>query len=266
MKKITKENAEFQLLEAFKNTRNKRQKNNSVFVDDVKAINVIIKKWIKIKSVYCLENIIVSDWAKNVIWKWEEIFEITWELMEKLVSKEKLPELIIISEMPKYDFFNIKIKENFVYLVIDRPVNKWNLWTIIRSANSFWVDTIFIYWHWVDVFDPEVIRSSVWTVFDIPIVKNIEFKEFNIWLDKLQEKNNSIKIVWTSAKANKYIQEVNFKNSTILMVWNETFWLNEKLKELSNEFVKIPMSWIATSLNVWNATSICLYEIQRQRI
>ncbi|MBO0782010.1 MAG: 23S rRNA (guanosine(2251)-2'-O)-methyltransferase RlmB, partial [Ktedonobacteraceae bacterium] len=61
------------------------------------------------------------------------------------------------------------------------------------------------------------------------------------------------------------IEQHDFTGPTMLVVGNETWGMSAAYRELCDTMVKIPISGSASSLNVACATSILLYEVDRQR-
>ena len=70
----------------------------------------------------------------------------------------------------------------------------------------------------------------------------------------------------SSEKAELALVDYDFTRPTLLVVGNETWGMSAAYRDLCDVTVKIPMYGSASSLNVACATSIMLYEIDRQRI
>jgi TrmH family RNA methyltransferase len=159
----------------------------------------------------------------------------------------------------------IPIKKDLFVVVIDRSSSNGNLGTIIRSCNSFGVDAIIITGHSVDLYDSKTIRASVGTLFSIPIIRLGSHNDLIPFFQKVKEKIGSINVVGTSVKTQNTIDNSCISYPLALLIGNETYGLSNKYKELCDTLVKIPMLGSASSLNVACATSIFLYEAQRQR-
>ncbi len=65
---------------------------------------------------------------------------------------------------------DFNVPEKPFILVFDRPSDRGNFGSLIRSANSFGVDAIFVVGHGIDACDPKVIRSSLGSIFHSQIV------------------------------------------------------------------------------------------------
>jgi len=74
-----------------------------------------------------------------------------------------------------------------------------------------------------------------------------------------------LQIVATDETGDESAYDHDFKKPTILLVGNEKAGLSAAYKEMADAVVKIPIQGFASSLNVACATSVILYEINRQR-
>ena len=267
--KIYSENAEFQKFEVLKNNRNKRHRYNEFFVEGVRNINNAIRNKWKIKAFIYTEDKKLSDWAMDILNQniAEIIYDIPLNLMEKLSDKENTSELIAIVEMSDDDTKNIKLKSKKIPLIviIDRPSNRGNLGTIIRSCDALGADGIIITGHTVDLYDPQTIVASMGSFFEIPVIKMESHKEVLEYANELKNKYFDLQIIGTTAKTEQTIHDVDFKKPTILLIGNETSGLSFSYKDMSNTLCKIPMTGSASSLNIACATTVLLSEINRQR-
>jgi len=263
---IYSENNDFQHLEVLKNNRTKRTQFGEFFVEGVKPIELLIKnKWQILSFAYCNENL--SDWAKNILLysNAEKHIELPLSLMQKLSDKEESSEILAIVKMPKDDLTRIHATKELLIVVFDRASNPGNLGTIIRTCDSIGVDGLIVTGHSADIYDSKTIRSSLGTIFSLPVVRLQSDKEVLEYIKDLEKKIGKIQIVGSTAKTQKEIYTQDFKHPTVLLVGNETFGLSSNYKTMSTALAKIPMKGSASSLNVANATAIILYEIYRQR-
>jgi TrmH family RNA methyltransferase len=159
----------------------------------------------------------------------------------------------------------VTYSDNPLILLFDRPSKKGNLGTLLRSADALFVDEFVFTGHGVDIYDGAVITSSMGSFFKVPF-RFIERKEdFEYYYDDLKERYPNIKIVGSSLQADKRIQDADFKVPLILLAGNEEKGLSNYYNEKADELVKINMRPNIDSLNVANAITTILYEIDRQR-
>ena len=144
--------------------------------------------------------------------------------------------------------------------MLDRIQDPGNLGTIIRTADAFGVDGILISEGSVDGYNPKVVRATMGSIFRVNIL-HIK-KSLNI-LEEL--KNRGIKIYSTSLQGKNYIQEINFKIPSLLIIGNESKGVSDELLNMAHSLIKIPMVGKAESLNAAVASSIIMYEAMKQR-
>lgn len=263
---ITKENAAFQILNALKTNREKRNREGFIF-EGVRNINNALKYDWNIKALFYSSEKGVSDWAKDILKnsKAETHYDLSLELLNKLSNKEEASELLALAEIPEDNFKKIPEKENPLIVIFDRPSSPGNLGTIIRSCDAMGVDGLIITGHAVDVYDPETISATTGSLFSLPIVRVQAQKDLEDWIDNMREKYPTLQVVGTDENGSETIYEHDFKKPTILLSGNEKWGLSAGYKELADAMVNIPMRGSASSLNVAVATSIILSEVNRQR-
>ena len=266
--KIIAKDSTYQKFEVLKTNRNKRYKYNEFLVEGVRSLKeAVTKKW-NIKSfIYDKNNL--SDWAKDTISsvKTKENFVLTPELMKDLSGKEDTSELMAIIEMREDKLENVTLSKAPFIVLFDRPSNKGNLGTIIRSCDSLGADMLIITGHAVDLYDPDVVVSAMGSFFNMPVIRIEDNNDLYAYIDKLREKYPDLIVAGSTAHKEKSIEEIDFTRPLVLMIGNETMGLNKAFKEYCDVLCTIPMDEksYATSFNVGCAASIMMYEVTRQR-
>lgn len=267
--KIYSKDADYQKFEVLKTNRNKRYKYNEFFVEGVRNINEAIKNnWVINSFIYSYENKL-SNWATDVIKnnKTKINYELTNELINDLSNKDDSSELMMIVQMREDSTKQFSLSNNPIVALFDRPSNKGNLGTIIRSCDALGIEGLVVTGHAVDIYDPDIIVASMGSFFKIPVIRMADNNAVCSWIDELKEKYNDLKIIGTSAHSEKAIYECDLTKPILFMIGNETDGLSNKFHEISDEMVTIPMNInsSASSFNVACATSIMFYEAIRQR-
>ena len=265
--KIYSENNDFQYVETLRRKREKRQKHKEFFIEGVRPINQALKYNWPIKAFLYARKQDLSDWAKEILRhsQAETHFELPLPLLEKLSNKTEASELLAVVAMPEDELERIQIKDDMLVVVFDRPASPGNLGTIIRSCDALGADALIITGHAVDLYDPETISSTTGSFFAVPTVRLPSQKELLPWIETVKQRIGSVHIVGSDEKGEAAIDEHDFTQPTILVVGNETWGMSAGYRELCDAIVKIPIYGSASSLNVACATSILLYEIDRQR-
>ena len=266
--KVFTKNNIFQKFEVLKTNRNKRYRYHEFFVEGVRSLNEAVRNNWKIKSfVYDKNNL--SDWAKDMINKvnTDMNYCLTPELMKELSGKEDTSELMAVIEMREDELEQVTLSEKPFIVLFDRPSNRGNLGTMIRSCDALGVDMLIITGHAVDLYDTDVVVSAMGSFFKLPVIRISDNKALFEYIDKLKKRYTDFTTIGTTAHNEDPVYSINLTSPLMLMMGNETMGLNKTLKEYCDLLCTIPMSEnsYATSFNVSCSASILLYEITRQR-
>lgn len=184
-------------------------------------------------------------------------------VFRKLSYRDRPDGLIGIAKQPKNGIeelaaFLTRVKSPF--LVIAEGIEKpGNLGTILRSCDASGADALIVCDACTDLFNPNVVRASVGTLFTVPTF-NCLSAELIPLLKKL-----AIKVLAATPQAEKVHTEVNLDQSVAIAMGTEQLGLSDQWMEEADLQVRIPMHGNADSLNVAMATTILLYEVERQR-
>jgi len=267
--KIFTKNADYQKFEVLKTNRNKRYKYNEFIVEGVRNINEAVGNNWKINSfIYSYEKKL-SSWATDLLnkIKTKKNYELTDDLLNDLSGKEDTSELLAVINMKSNEENEIIFSENPVIALFDRPSNKGNLGTILRSCDAFGVGGLIITGHAVDVYAPDVISSSMGSFFNVPFNKILSNAEIDNYINDLKKKYTRLKVVGTTSHRQTNINEIDMTTPILFLIGNETNGLNKYLTEKYDVMATIPMSVnsSASSFNVSCAATVMFYEANRQR-
>jgi len=265
--RIHSENNLFQYADALRRNRVKRGRYRAFFVEGVASITRAVDHGWPIQYLLYTDQARLSDWARGIIdlAAAEAHLQMPLDLLASLSEKPEPSELLAIVRMPDDDLARILLQSDLLVIVLDRPSNHGNLGTIIRSCDALGVHGVVMTGHAVDLYDPRTIRASVGSLFSLPVVRIKSPRHLASWFERLRADCASTQVIGTSAKAERDVIETDLTRPTVLVIGNETVGLSRRLRELCDHMVRIPMSGSATSLNVACATSILLYEANRQR-
>lgn len=269
VKKLRVKNADYQKIEVLKSNRNKRHRYNQFFVEGVRNINEAVRNNWHIVSFLYTDEKPLSGWARDLL---ESVdtdinLELSLQLMQDLSSKEDTSELLAVVRMPDTCLSRIKLSKNPLLILFDRPSNRGNLGTVIRSCDAFGADGLIITGHAVDLYDPDTVAATAGSLFKLPCVNLPGSREIEDYIAGLKAEYPGFKVVGTSAHSQNNLYDIDLTGPVMLMLGNETAGLSRRYKEICDENVVIPMSKnsSASSLNVACAGTVLMYEVVRQR-
>lgn len=269
VERIISKNATFQKFEVLKANRNKRHRYQEFFVEGVRNINEAVRNGWRIHSfLYCFEKPL-SDWAKHILSHTACVrnVELTRDLITDLSSKEDTSELMAVVGMREAGNDREDRSKDPIFVLFDRPSNKGNLGTLMRSCDAFGVEELIITGHGVDPYDPDVIASSMGSFFRLPFRRLSSNTEIDMFFTGLRERYPDLRIFGTTAHQRTSLYEEDLTGPVLFLIGNETLGLNNHLLQGSDALVTIPMhkDSSASSFNVSCAATVMLYEAIRQR-
>lgn len=260
---IHSRNDTFQLLEAAMRNRNKRHRQGFFVVESVKGINLALQTpgW-EARGVVYARGRRLSPWAQEILRRPRLAHYVLPEaLLSELSDREETSEILLLCSIRNFALSDIALRSGLL-LLTDRTQNPGNLGSIIRSADAMGADALLMVGHSADVYDPACVRATIGTLFTLPVVRLEGVQD----LLPLRGRYPDMQWVGTSAHGTVSLDAVDLSRPTLLMMGNETVGLSRACKEACDVLARIPIFGAASSLNLACATSICLYEAQRQRL
>ncbi|MCB1108563.1 MAG: RNA methyltransferase [Chlamydiia bacterium] len=188
-----------------------------------------------------------------------EIIELTPDLFKKLSFRDRPDGLFAIAKQPRSTIDDLVLSAN-PFLVVAEAIEKpGNLGSILRSCDATGVDGCIVADRCTDIYNPNVVRASVGTLFTVPTIE-MPGDELLAWLKK-----RGIAIVATTPDTSLEYTHANLKGPVAIAVGTEQLGLSQQWLDQADIKVRIPMLGEADSLNVAAATTLMLYEVLRQR-
>lgn len=268
IKDIFSRGAEFQKFQVLKTNRNKRHRYGEFFVEGVRNLNQAVENGWQIASFLFARDRELSGWAKDMLSSVETSvnYRLSRELLEELSSKEEASELLAVVKMRTGGLTTVPRGVNPLFVLFDRPSNRGNLGTLLRSCDGFGADGLILTGHGVDLYDPEVVTASMGSFFRVPAVQ-VENRDVAEFICELRRQYSGFLTVGTTAHQEQPLFTQNLTGPVMLFLGNETDGLSYAYKQSCDVLCTIPMalSSSASSFNVACAGTVLLYEAARQR-
>ena len=265
--RVYSENNAYQHVEALRRNRAKRQKAGEFLVEGVRSINQMLAAGWQVNAFLYAREQRLSDWASGILERSEAPthFELPAHLVAKLSGKEEASELLAVAAIPEDRLDRIAVRPDLLVVVFDRPASPGNLGTLIRSCDALGAHGLIVTGHAADVYAPEAVSASVGSLFSLPVVRLPSQAQLVPWLEGVDRALGGVRVVGSSAGAERDVDMSDLAGPTVLLVGNETWGLSAGYRAMCDELVRIPMGGSASSLNVACAATVLLYEADRQR-
>ncbi len=145
-------------------------------------------------------------------------------------------------------------------LVLERLQDPGNLGTIVRTAVATNTDGIWLSQDSVDPESPKVLRASAGEWFKLPIAVTENLPAI---IEDFRDRKGQV--IATVPGATMTYWEIDFNRPTLLLLGNEGAGLSDRLIDLADIKVNIPLAGEVESLNVAIAAALLLYEARRQK-
>ena len=188
-------------------------------------------------------------------------FETSEGVFRKISYRDRPDGLLAIAMKPNWglDRLEANDSESPLILVAQAIEKPGNLGTLLRTCDGAGVTGVMVVDRCTDIFNPNVVRASVGTLFTVPVVE-VSSEEAARWLDEKQ-----IRTVATSPNAETEYSVADLSGPLALVVGSEQYGLDEFWLSKTDTLVKISMAGAADSLNVAVANAVVLFEVVRQR-
>ncbi len=237
--------------------RRYRELKKQYLIEGKKEIVNALKAEIAIEEIFiCLE---VFDKSINLPIRLPTT-NLSLAAFKKLSYRNKSEGIIALAKMQEEKLSELTLPKNPLLLVIDGAEKPGNLGALLRTANATNVDAVFLTGKGTDLYNPNVIRSSMGCLFSQPTLQ-LDTSTLIPWL-----KNYDIKIIATSPQAKLPYWKINYKEPIVIALGAEDQGLSKLWLESAEVTTNIPMLGIIDSLNVATSGALLMYEALKQRI
>lgn len=237
-----------------------RRKSGLFLVEGKREIDLVLKGNYKIDTLLFVTDFFSEEDIKATFSEEIDRVEITKEIYQKIAYRETTEGILAVVKSKDFSLNSIRFKnENPLVLVLESLEKPGNIGAILRTADAAKIDAVFIADAKTDMYNPNIIRSSVGCLFanQIAVASSEEIINF-------LKKNNFDIYSATLQNSNEYYKE-DYTNSSAIVVGAEATGLTQFWRESATKTINIPMSGHIDSMNVSVACAIITFEAKRQR-
>lgn len=238
-----------------------RDLNKEFIVEGIKLIKEAIEEKAEIKQIVICDNCqntdIIPKELMYEIAKYECIY--VTENIFKTISDVNTPQGILAIIGRNTAETEIDYTQDII-VALDDIQDPGNLGTILRTVDSIGLNQILVSKGTADSYNQKVVRSTMGAIFRVKI---IECENLEKTLKEI--KKHKYELVITSLQTENSIYNINY-NKKVIVIGNEANGVEQKIQDMADIKVKIPMLGKTESLNAAISTGIVLYEYVRQKL
>jgi len=244
--------------------KSRERKKTGLFVlEGYRELQLALKGKFHIKNLFFQPDLISENKVSKLLKEYEsqpEIIAVTKEVYQKMAYRETTEGLIAMVDAKSNSLDELRLtSKNPLILVAEAPEKPGNIGALLRTADAANLDAVIIANPKTDLYNPNIIRSSVGCVFT-NTTATASTSDVITFLRK-----NNISIFCATLSASKNYTENNFKKSSAIIVGTESTGLSAAWLKNSDQNIIIPMEGEIDSINVSVSAGILIFEAKRQR-
>ncbi len=186
--------------------------------------------------------------------------EISKEVFQKLAYRSSTEGVLAIMKTKVHSLESITFhNKKPLILVAEAPEKPGNIGALLRTADAANVDAVLIANPKTDLYNPNIVRSSVGCVFTTQIATG-STSEIIAFLQK-----EHIAMYCAALTASEHYHIQDFQKGTAIVVGTEATGLSDEWLQNATQNIIIPMQGKIDSMNVSVAAAILIFEAKRQR-
>lgn len=249
----SKDNNRLKQLRKIQHNKLFRQENNLTILEGLHLVEAYLDGKNDFLALFFSE-LFYENYSKSCKEEWDEKIFILPENVFNDISELKNPSgILALIEIPENQEYPKQFNDG-IYFYLDKIQDPGNLGTILRTAEAFGHEGIFLSEQCVDPWSPKTLRSSQGFQFRIPIYQNTP-------IDSLVSYDFSI----VAADLNgKNVLDYEFPQKTLLILGSEGQGISADTKKIDYEEISLPMQNNVESLNVAVSAAIIGYQFLNQ--
>ncbi len=176
-----------------KDKSRERKKTGLFLIEGKRELSLAIKGGYKVETLLFFPDLFSESEAKAMSKYGIEIIEISKDVFQKLAHRDTTEGVIAVVNSKNHELENLKFEtKNPLILVAEAPEKPGNIGALLRTADAANIDAVIIANPKSDLYNPNIIRSSVGCVFTteismasseevIAFLKTYNFNIFSRW-------------------------------------------------------------------------------------
>jgi TrmH family RNA methyltransferase len=236
-----------------------RKQTGTFLIEGKREISLAIKGGYLIDTLLFYPELISEKEINKLVQNGTTIIEINKDIFEKLAYRESTEGVIAVANSKSFGLNDLKLNENPLILIAEAPEKPGNIGALLRTADAANLDAVIIANPNGDLYNPNIIRSSVGCLFTNQIATGTTTEIITFLKDR------KISFYCATLQNSTSYHTQDYTTPTALVVGTEATGLSQEWREASTQNIIIPMQGEIDSMNVSVAAAILIFEAKRQR-
>jgi TrmH family RNA methyltransferase len=236
-----------------------RKQSGTFLMEGKREIELAIQAGYEIETLLFLPDLISLAQVNQITKQQIPLIEINKEVYQKLAYRDTTEGILAIAKSKSMLLSDLKLSDNPLLLIAEAPEKPGNIGALLRTADAAQLDAVIIANPKSDLYNPNIIRSSVGGLFTnqiatgttAEIIAFLKAEKINFYCATLQN-------------ATPYHKQ-DYSKPTALVVGTEATGLTQEWRDQATQNIIIPMQGAIDSMNVSVAAAVLIFEAKRQR-
>lgn len=203
-----------------------------------------------------------EKWLKSVCGRVgeENVFHVSPSVYDRIAYRGTSEGVVATVKSRHLQLEDLSLQDNPLLIVLESVEKPGNLGAVLRSADAAKADAVIVCDPLTDLFNPNLIRSSIGAIFTVPTVACTS-EECIAFL-----KRKGINILTAQLQDSHLYYDTPMEGPTAIVMGTEATGLTSQWRKAATSHIRIPMLGRLDSLNVSVSAAILLFEAVRQRM
>jgi TrmH family RNA methyltransferase len=243
--------------------RKVRDAEGAFFVEGIRPVWLAVEAQNEIETLVVAHGLLKSERAAAMIQDRRRagtpVAEVSDSIFERIGEREHPSGVGAIVRAGLAPIEKIELGPGAFAVALFEVGNPGNLGTIIRTVDAAAGAGVVLIGSSTDPFHPAAVKSSMGTLFHVPIARVQTLEELTVWA-----RSKRAQLVAASDHAPAAHWDARFTFPIVLLFGSEGEGLSEQEVAACDLAVRIPMSGSADSLNLAVAVGVLVYELKRR--
>jgi TrmH family RNA methyltransferase len=236
-----------------------RKQTSSFLIEGMREIELAIKGNYELETILFLPELVSEQQLSKLSYNRTELIEISKDVYQKLAYRDTTEGILAVAKTKSSQLGNLQLPKNPLILIMEAIEKPGNIGAMLRTCDAANVDAVIISNLKTDLYNPNIIRSSVGCLFTNQIA-TASSEETIAFLQQ-----NNINIYSATLQNSTSYHTQDYTKPTALVVGTEAKGLSKLWREKATQNIIIPMQGEIDSMNVSVAAAILIFEAKRQR-
>lgn len=253
------QNTKVKQLVALQQKSSERRKQGVFVVEGIRELQHCLNTGYTINSIFFCPELTDTGALSSLLSESIASYEVSPEVYEKIAYRGSTEGVIATVQSKQLALKDLHLSKQPLLIVLESVEKPGNLGAILRSADAAGADAVIICDPLTDLYNPNLIRSSIGAIFSVPCIACSSDDCINFL------KQNNINILTAQLQDSKLYYDTDMTCGTAIIMGTESTGLTDVWRKAADAHIRIPMLGQLDSLNVSVSAAILLFEAVRQR-